>query len=131
MRKEARLLLAGQLKPVVVPPDWLEAIRHVARTREQVRRDLGRARDRVSKLLLVEGRVYPGKTAWNAEHRRWPAAQQFTFEPTELAFIDLLAAVDGLTARRRALDQRLARLAGDERLWPPPPGCVPSAASTR
>jgi hypothetical protein len=54
----ARLLLAGQLKPVVVPPDWLEAIRHLARMREQVRRDLARARHRVS-MLLVEGRVYP------------------------------------------------------------------------
>jgi transposase len=40
----ARLLLAGQLKPVFVPPDWLQAIRHFARTREHVRRDLGRAR---------------------------------------------------------------------------------------
>jgi transposase len=26
----ARLLLAGQLKPVVVPPHWLEAILHLA-----------------------------------------------------------------------------------------------------
>ena len=114
----ARLLLAGQLKAVTVPPDWLEAIRHLARTREQVRRDLGRARQRVSKLLLVEGRVYPGVTTWNQEHRRWLAAQQFRFESTELAFIDLLAAVDGLAARREVLDGRLSRLALDERLWP-------------
>jgi transposase len=114
----ARLLLAGQLKPVAIPPDWLEAIRHLARTREQVRRDLGRVRHRVSKLLLVEGRVYPGKTTWNADHRRWLAAQQFDFAASELAFIDLLAAVDGLLARRGALDERLARLAADERLWP-------------
>jgi transposase len=114
----ARLLLAGQLKGVVVPPDWLEAIRHLARAREQVRRDLGRARQRVSKLLLVEGRVYPGKTTWNRDHRRWLAAQQFQFQCTELAFIDLLAAVDGLLTRREALDERLARLAQDERLWP-------------
>jgi transposase len=56
----ARLLLAGQLKPVVVPPDWLVTMWHLARTREQARRDLARARHRVSKLLLVEGRVYPG-----------------------------------------------------------------------
>src|SRR5918911_1030213 len=27
----ARLLLAGQLHPVFVPPDWLEAMRHLAR----------------------------------------------------------------------------------------------------
>lgn len=114
----ARLLLAGQLKPVVVPPDWLEAIRHLSRTREQVRRDLARARHRVSKLLLVEGRVYPGKTTWKQDHHRWLSRQQFAFAATELAFIDLLAAVDGLLVRRQALDERLSRLAEDERLWP-------------
>jgi len=114
----ARLLLAGQLKPVVVPPDWLEAIRHLSRAREQVRRDLGRARQRVSKLLLLHGRVYEGKTTWNVAHQRWLGRQRFQFEPTELAFTDLLAAVDGLLARRKVLDERLSRLAQDERLWP-------------
>jgi transposase len=114
----ARLLLAGQLKPVWVPPDWLEAIRHLARVREAVRRDLGRARQRVSKLLLVEGRVYPEATTWNHAHRAWIARQRFEHAATELALIDLLAAVDGLTARREALDERLSRLAQDPRLWP-------------
>jgi transposase len=114
----ARLLLAGQLRPVAVPPEWLESIRHLARTREQVRRDLARARHRVSKLLLVHGRVYPGKTTWGRDHRRWLARQAFDHAPTELAFVDQLAAVDGLTARREALDERLSRLAQDERLWP-------------
>lgn len=77
-----------------------------------------RARHRVSKLLLLHGRVYPGKTAWNQTHKRWLSQQSFEHEPTELAFIDLLAAVDGLTARREALEERLSRLAQDERLWP-------------
>jgi transposase len=114
----ARLLLAGQLRAVAVPPAWLEAIRHLARTREQIRHDLMRARHRVSKLLLLHGRVYPGKTSWNRTHKRWLSEQSFEHEPTELAFIDLLAAVDGLSARRAALDERLSRLAQDERLWP-------------
>jgi transposase len=114
----ARLLLAGQLRPVIVPPDWLEAIRHLARAREQVRHDLMRARHRVSKLLLVHGRVYPGKTTWGRDHQRWLSQQSFEHEPTELAFVDLLAAVDGLIARREVLDERLSRLAQDERLWP-------------
>jgi transposase len=114
----ARLLIADQLRPVEVPPEWLESIRRLARAREHVRRDLSRARHRVSKLLLLHGRVYPGKTTWNRPHRRWLAAQAFGQEPTELAYVDLLAAVDGLTARREALDERLSRLATDERLWP-------------
>lgn len=114
----ARLLIAGQLRSVQVPPDWLESIRHLARARDHLRRDLARARHRVSKLLLLHGRVYPGKTTWNRAHRRWLSVQAFEHQPTELAYVDLLAAVDGLTARRGVLDERLSRLAQDERLWP-------------
>ena len=101
-----------------MPPHWLESMRHLARVREHVRRDLGRNRHRVSKLLLVEGRVYPGKTTWNRDHHRWIAAQRFEHPETELALIDLLACVNGMTARRDALDERLSRLAQDPRLWP-------------
>src|SRR2546428_551371 len=73
----ARLLLAGQLKVVTVPSPGVEAARHLCRAREQVRSDLMRCRHRVSKLLLLHGRVYPEPTAWNARHRRWLARPCF------------------------------------------------------
>jgi transposase len=114
----ARLLLAGQLTAVHVPGGWLESVRHLARRREQVRADVMRARHRVSKLLLVHGRVYPEPTTWNQKHRRWLGGQGFEHEPTELVFVDLLAALDGHLARRAALEERLSRLAQDPRLWP-------------
>lgn len=114
----ARLAMAGQLRPVAVPDAFVEAARHLTRTREQVRGDLMRARHRVSKLLLSLGRVYPATTTWNREHRRWLGRQTFEQPATELAFIDLLAAVDGLIARKDAIDERLSRLARDDRLWP-------------
>ncbi len=114
----ARLSLAGQLKPIAVPSEFIESVRHLMRAREALRGDLLRARHRVSKLLLVHGRVYPEKTTWNQRHRRWLGAQRFDQAPTELALIDLLAAVDGILARKDALDERLSRLATDERLWP-------------
>jgi transposase len=106
----ARLLLAGQLKPVAVPPSSFEAARHLARGREQVRGDLMRCRHRVSKLLLLHGRVYDG-SGWTKTHRRWLARQRFDEPAAELAYIDCLAAVDGLVARKQALDERLSRLA--------------------
>jgi transposase len=114
----ARLAMAGELTAVTVPDAFVEAARHLTRTREHARQDLLRARHRVSKLLLMHGRVYPGQTTWNREHRRWLAAQTFELAPTELAYVDLLAAVDGLVARKDALDERLSRLAQDDRLWP-------------
>jgi transposase len=106
----ARLLLAGQLKAVSVPSAPVEAARHLARAREQLRGDLMRCRHRVSKLLLLHGRVYEG-SAWTKTHRRWLAQQRFAEAATELAYLDCLAAVDGLVARKAALDERLSRLA--------------------
>jgi transposase len=121
-RKDAELLarlgLAGQLSPIAVPSQFVEAVRHLMRAREQLRGDLLRARHRVSKPLLLHGRVYPEPTTWNRAHRRWLGRQRFAEQATDLAFIDLLGAVDGLVARKESLDERLSRLAQDERLWP-------------
>src|SRR5437870_12618363 len=83
----ARLLLAGQLKAVAVPPPPFEAARHLARAREQVRGDLMRCRHRISKLLLLHGRVYEG-SAWTKTHRRWLEQQHFDQAATELAYLD-------------------------------------------
>jgi len=115
----ARLLSAGSLTAVAVPAASVEAARDLARAREQVRADLARVRHRVSKLLLRHGRVFErAGSTWTQEHRRWLAGQRFAYAPTELAYLDYLAAIDGLVARRAALDERLSRIAGEEELWP-------------
>jgi transposase len=107
----ARLLLAGQLRPIVVPSPEVEAARHLCRAREQVRGDLMRCRHRVSKLLLLHGRIYGAPTTWTRPHRQWLARQRFDQPAAELAYLDALAAVDGLVARKAALDERLSHLA--------------------
>ena len=77
------------------------------------------ARHRVSKQLLRHGRVYPQRVDVDG---RAPHAgsrsQQFDELASELAFADAIAAVDGLTARKSALAERLSRLASDEQWWP-------------
>ncbi len=113
----ARLLLAGSLTSVVVPPAEVEAARELTRAHDASRRDLMNARHRVSKMLLRHGRVYP-KATWTAEHRRWLSAQQFDEPASELVFADLLAAVDGLTSRKQAIALKLSEVATDERWWP-------------
>lgn len=113
-----RLLLAGALSAVAVPSASCEAARDLARAREQVRADLARLRHRVSKLLLRYGRVYDGGSTWTQTHRRWLAGQRFEHVPTELAYLDMLAALDGLLARRAALDERLSLLAAEPDHWP-------------
>jgi transposase len=114
----ARLLLAGSLTRVVVPPPEIEAAREMTRAHDACRRDLMNARHRVSKMLLRHGRVYLKPTTWTAEHRRWLSRQQFDEPASALVFADLVASVDGLTARKQAIALRLSELATDERWWP-------------
>jgi len=114
----ARLLLAGSLTGVVVPPPAVEGARDLTRAHDAARRDLMTARHRVSKMLLRHGRVYPKPSTWTQEHRRWLGRQQFEQPASELTFADLVAAVDGLSARKMAIAGRLSQLALDEQWWP-------------
>ena len=107
-----RQLMAGALTAVAVPSATFEAARDLARARAQVRLDLMRCRQRLSKLLLRHGRVWDRST-WTKAHREWLGSQVFAHQNTELAFIDNLAACDGLSARREALDERLSWVATD------------------
>jgi transposase len=114
----ARLLMAGQLTPIKVPPAGAEGARELTRLHDQSRRDLMTARHRLSKMLLRHGRVYPKPTTWKQDHRRWLASQRFDEPTSELVYLNLLAHLDALTARKLELAERIAQLAIDERWWP-------------
>lgn len=113
----ARQLLAGALTEVVVPPVEVEAARELVRAHDACRQDLMRLRHRVSKMLLRHGRIYPSPSTWTQEHRRWLSRQRFEQPASEMVFADLLAAVDGLSARKASLAERLSHLAAEEQWW--------------
>ena len=113
----ARLLLAGSLTTIAVPTVKIEAARELMRAHDACRRDLMTARHRVSKMLLRHGRVYPQPTTWTVAHRHWLAHQQFEQAVSDLVFADLIAATDGMTARKAAIAERLSCLAQDEEWW--------------
>ncbi len=94
----ARCLMAGSLTAIPVPSVKVEAARELTRAHDMCRRDLMNARHRVSKMLLRHGRLYPKPSStWSKAHHQWLAAQQFTDPISELTYVDLLAAVNGLT----------------------------------
>jgi transposase len=114
----ARLLLAGQLAAITVPPAGVEAARELTRLHDACRRDLMTARHRISKMLLRHGRVYPKPTTWKRDHRQWLADQRFQEPVSEQVYLDLLARVDVLTARKLKLREEVCQLASDPRWWP-------------
>src|SRR5256884_5403612 len=68
--KLARSYRAGDLTPVWVPDVALEALRDLVRAREAAMKDQLRARHRLGKFLLRQGRRAPtGSKAWGGEHR--------------------------------------------------------------
>ncbi len=107
--KLARLLAAGQLRPVVVPVAELEALRDLVRAREDLRGDLIGARHRISKLLLRRGLVFdgPGET-WSRRHLQWRSTVRFGQPLVEVVFGEYLAHHEVLLARRDRLDRLLA-----------------------
>ena len=71
-----RLLMIDALVAVRVPTVEEEAIRDLVRAREDVRGDLMRWRQRLSKLLLRHGIVYEDTgSTWTQKHRAWIRAQ--------------------------------------------------------
>ncbi len=71
-RKLAELGRAGLLTAVQPPTPEDEAVRDLARARDDAREDLQRCRHRLGKLLLRRGLHYPGRN-WTRAHRQWVA----------------------------------------------------------
>jgi transposase len=114
----AKLLRLGEIVEVTVPSVEQEAARDLVRARDDVRGDLMSARHRLSKLLLRQGIVYSGGTAWTGVHDRWLRRQRFDQRGLQMAFETaydtMVAAVD----RRDRLDVAIAAMATDSEFTP-------------
>ena len=110
-----RLLMAGALTQVSVPPPETERPRPRAPATGCGATSCapGTASPSCSCATAASTRAAPGPV-----HRGWLAGQRFELAATELAYHDGLAAIEGLLARREALDRRLGRLALEEPFWP-------------
>jgi transposase len=114
----ARLLRLGEITAVTVPSVEQEAARDLVRAREDCRGDLMRARHRLSKLLLRQGIVYGGGTAWTGAHDRWLRQQRFGNPVTTMAFESDYEASVAITAWRDRLDKAITELAAASEFTP-------------
>jgi Transposase len=113
-RRDARKLVelgrAGLLTTVQPPTPEDEAVRDLARARDDAREDLQRCRHRLGKLLLRRGLHCAGKN-WTRAHRRWIDTLPWTHVAERAVVEDYLLAIDQLEARLTALDARLTETA--------------------
>jgi transposase len=105
-----RLLMIDALHPVRVPTIEEEALRDLVRAREDLRGDLMRARQRLSKLLLRHDILYDDTlSTWTVAHRAWLRAQDLG-GGAQATLLDYLGAVDTLELRRTTLERTIAEL---------------------
>lgn len=113
-RRDARKLVelgrAGLLTAVQPPTPEDEAVRDLARARDDAREDLQRCRHRLGKLLLRRGLHYAGRN-WTRAHRQWIGGLEWAHAAERVVVDDYLLAIDHTEARLLELDARLAQIA--------------------
>ena len=104
--KLARSYRAGDLTPVWVPDAEHEALRDLVRAREAAKKDQLRARHRLGKFLLRQGRHRPAhlRTAWTAGHLAWIRSLTFAAPAHRVVVTDYLHEVDRVAVRIADLD---------------------------
>lgn len=112
--KLARLYRAGELTEIRVPTREEESARDLVRVREDALEDRLRARHRLSKFLLRQGRVYRETKAWGVAHRKWLKGQCFEWPALQQSFGSYLRTLEEVEARLEVLGQQILDLAQEE-----------------
>lgn len=107
----ARFYRTGDLTEIRVPTCEEEAARDLPRAREDVLKDRLRARHRLSKFLLRQGRVYTGTKAWGTAYKAWLKPQKFEWLTLQQTFEANMRAHDEAEARLETLEQQTYDLA--------------------
>jgi transposase len=98
--KLARCYRAGDLTSVWVPDAAHEALRDLVRARLAAKRDQLRARHRLGKFLLRQGRRAPeGTTSWTGKYLGWVKQQHFEQAAQEATLLDYLHEVEHVASR--------------------------------
>lgn len=114
----ARLHRAGELVAVWVPDPAHEAMRDLVRARLDAVAQVRKARQQLQGFLLRQGRVYAGRGAWTAAHRRWLATVRFSHAAHQVILQEYIDAIADAEQRRDRLTAQIERLLPEWSLAP-------------
>ncbi|EMO85682.1 transposase [Leptospira santarosai str. AIM] len=112
--KLAKLLRSGELESIHVPSEEDEAVRDYLRSRDSLRLDLGRNRQRLMKFLLRKGIKYSTTKYWTASHYKWLNNLHFENEILQATFNDYYSRVRVQEENLKAMDQKIREIAESE-----------------
>lgn len=103
----ARLMRSGDLTPVYVPSVEDEAIRDLARAREDALKDLKAAKFRLKAFLLRQDIGYEGRANWGPAHLRWLAEVVCPTPAQQIVFQEYVRAVSEHQERLQRIESEL------------------------
>jgi transposase len=109
--KLASLYRSGELTAIHIPSEEWEAARDLVRSREVALADWLRARHRLGKFLLRQGRVFGKTRTWGVKHREWLVSLKFEWPASQQTFEAYRRNYDEAEARLKALNEQLQELA--------------------
>lgn len=102
----ARLLRMGELKYIWIPDETHEAIRELVRVRNNARKDVKKAKQRIQSFLLKYDRRYPAKS-WSYQHRTWLSDQSFTHPALQISFQTYLNSLEQIESRITSVEEQM------------------------
>ncbi|EKR98474.1 transposase, IS116/IS110/IS902 family [Leptospira mayottensis 200901122] len=105
---------SGELESIHVPSEEDEAVRDYLRSRDSLRLDLGRNRQRLMKFLLRKGITYSATKYWTVSHNKWLNNLQFNNEILQETFNDYYSRVRVQEENLKAMDKRIQEIAESE-----------------
>ena len=117
-----RCLRDGSLTAVTVPEEADEALRELTRARQQLQRDVVRARHRVSKLLLRHGQRWTQTKPWTRAYRAWVRELVWSEAGVAVVCRTYLDALESAETRLKAVDAQVAT-------WAVPPALAAPVAA--
>ena len=114
----ARLHRAGELRAIYVPDDADEAMRDLARAREDAVVMGTQAKYRLKAFLLRQGRRYPGRDGWTLPYRRWLTDLSFPTAAHHITLQEYRDTVDETERRIARVTDQLRQLTPTWR-WAP------------
>ena len=116
--KLAHFLRSGDLTPVYVPDEAVEAMRDLERARDDAKRAERTARQQLGKFLLRHDRRWEGRTSWTTRHLEWIRRQQFDQPAQQRVLADYLKAVEDAGERVEHLTRHIEELVQTTALAP-------------
>jgi transposase len=109
-RQLAQFHRSGDLTPIYVPDESVEALRDLERAREDAKRSETVTRHQLSKFLLRHSRRYTGGNHWTCRHLAWVRSQKFSHEAQKRVLCDYIKAMEDASERVKQLDKDIDAL---------------------